>query len=123
MAIEIHKPNVAILISGRGSNMEALIKASKEPDYPANVTNLANELLSQDAGRAGKLIISDKDDAKGLVIAKRHNIKTIIILKEKYNSRIDYDQALSETLSKENIQYICAAGFMRILSEEFIDKW
>lgn len=107
MAIEKNKPNVAILISGRGSNMEALIKASKQPDYPARIS----------------IVISDKDDAAGLKIAKKYNIKTTTILKKKYNSRIDYDQALSETLSKENIQYICAAGFMRILSEEFIDEW
>ncbi|MFQ3361431.1 MAG: phosphoribosylglycinamide formyltransferase [Alphaproteobacteria bacterium] len=108
MVVEkIKKANVAILISGRGSNMEALIRASKDPRYPAKIA----------------LVISNKNNAAGIEIAKKYKIKTAIILKEQYNSRIDYDRALSSNLLNENIEYICAAGFMRILSEEFIDQW
>jgi phosphoribosylglycinamide formyltransferase 1 len=104
---KINKANVAILISGRGSNMEMLIRASEDPKYPARIT----------------LVVSDKNDAAGIEIAKKYNIKTAIILKEQYNSKIDYDRALSNNLLNENIEYICAAGFMRILSEEFINLW
>lgn len=107
MVIKKNKANVAILISGNGSNMEAIIKASKAPDYPAKIA----------------IVISDKEDAGGITIAKKYKIRTLIILKDKYNSRIDYDLAISKILSKEKIEYICAAGFMRILSEEFIDVW
>ena len=97
----------AVLISGRGSNLEALIKASSPPDYPAKIT----------------LVISNRSDAPGLKLAREASIKTAVIDHTEFPSRAAFDEALSEKLQARPIDYILLAGFMRILSPEFIAQW
>ena len=97
----------AVLISGRGSNLGALIKASSRPDYPAKII----------------LVISNRPDAPGLALAREALIETAVIDHTEFPSRAAFDEALSEKLQAQAIDYILLAGFMRILSPEFIDQW
>ena len=101
------KIKTAILISGRGSNMSALIEAAKDPDYPAEIS----------------LVISNKKDATGIEIAKNEGIDTKIIEHKNFNSREEFDQALDQAIEEANCQAVCLAGFMRLLSKEFTEKW
>ncbi|MCE2687263.1 MAG: phosphoribosylglycinamide formyltransferase [Rickettsiales bacterium] len=101
------KIRTAIFISGRGSNMEALINACKEEkNFPAEI----------------KLVIANKN-AKGLIFAESQSIKIKIISNEAFKNRLDFEQEIHQELLKNNIQLICLAGFMRILSEWFVKKW
>src|SRR5262249_4811409 len=101
--------NLAILISGRGSNMEAILKAVKKNKIPINPA----------------IVISNKLDAKGLKIAKKLGIKTEVVdgtgLK---GANWEYDKKLLSILNKYKVTpsngLICLAGFMRIMSPEFI---
>ncbi len=95
---------IAILISGRGSNMEALIKAAIPETHIA-------------------LVLSNKADAKGLETAKAHGIPTALLPHKGFATREEYDAALHAILFDHKIDAICLAGFMRILSAEFVNKW
>lgn len=101
------KTKLAILISGRGSNMQALIEACKQPDYPAEVV----------------LVISNKADAMGMEIAKASNIKTLLIDHTKYPSRELFDQAIDKEIVAACAELVCLAGFMRLVSKWFAHKW
>tara|TARA_Y100000590_G_scaffold457803_1_gene611198 strand:- start:17196 stop:17843 length:648 start_codon:yes stop_codon:yes gene_type:complete len=101
------KKKVAILISGRGSNMEALIKASEANDYPATI----------------KLVISNKNEAYGLQIAKEYGIETKSFNRLDYKSDNDFDQIISDTISSFDIDIICTAGYLKILSAQFVNNW
>ena len=103
----VRKIKIAVLISGRGSNLKALIKATQENDFPAEIS----------------LVISNKKEAKGLEIAKEHNIKTAIIDHKLFSDRKSFDQEIDKIINENNCQIICLAGFMRILSGEFTQKW
>ena len=103
---------LAILISGRGSNMQAILKAIKNQSIPINPV----------------VVISSKPSARGLHIAKRFNVKTEIVESKGFQgSRWEYDQKIIDILSRngmtEKNSLICLAGFMRILSPEFIKKY
>ena len=103
---------LAILISGRGSNMQAILNSIKKQSIPINPV----------------IVISNKPTARGLRIAKRYGVKTEIIeSKEFQGSRWEYDQKIIDVLSRYRITpkngLICLAGFMRILSPEFIKKY
>ncbi len=98
---------VAVLISGRGSNMKALVAASRAPDYPAEIV----------------LVISNKQDAAGLDFARSENITAIAIDAKAYQGRAAQEDAIHQTLIEHNIELICLAGFMRILTEDFVAKW
>ena len=103
---------LAILISGRGSNMKAILDAIKKQNIPINPV----------------VIISNKPTAKGLRIAKKFGVKTEIIESKGFQgNRWEYDQKIMHILSKYDItpknSLICLAGFMRILSPEFIKKF
>jgi len=89
---------VAVLISGRGSNMEALIKATNKPGYPARIA----------------LVISNKREARGLSIARQHGIETLVIAHEDYDDRQHFEDALHNALTSHQVQLVCLAGFMRI---------
>lgn len=108
---QLKKHKLAILISGRGSNMEAIIRSCQENHFPAQVA----------------LVISNNQEALGLKFAKKSGINTMIIDHKKFNNCNNARQAFEEELHKEitknNIDLICLAGFMRILSEWFINKW
>jgi phosphoribosylglycinamide formyltransferase-1 len=101
------KIKTAILISGRGSNMQALINAAKDDNYPAKIS----------------VVISNKTDAKGLEFAQRNNIKIVVVEHKKFNNREDFDKKLSQIIDENNCQMICLAGFMRLLSKWFTDKY
>ena len=103
----MEKLGLAVFISGSGSNLQALIDACKSPEYPAQI----------------KLVISNRPDAYGLERAQNEAIKAICIDHKKYKTRAEFENALSEELSKHKIDLICLAGFMRILTADFINKW
>jgi len=99
--------NIAIFISGRGSNMLSLIEACKLPDFPASPA----------------LVISNQPDAPGLQSAQQDGIATATLVRSEYPSREAYDSALNEILNEHHVDLICLAGFMQILSKEFVEKW
>ena len=96
---------IAVFVSGNGSNLQALIDA-------------------QDlSGGEIVLVVSDKPQARALERAEKAGIKTFILEAEGFDSREEYDEAIIEQLDKEGIEFIVLAGFMRILSEGFVDKY
>ena len=98
---------VAVLISGRGSNLKALIEACAAPAYPAQIV----------------LVISNHADAGGLAYAKDAGIATAIVEHKHFASRDAFDAAMQKHLDEAGTQLICLAGFMRILSEGFVCRW
>ena len=98
------KINTAVFISGTGSNLKSLINFSKLKNSPISI----------------KLIISDNDKAKGLIFAKRFKIKKRVL---NFKRNIFIDKKLILLLKKNNIYLICLAGFMKILSENFIKRF
>jgi phosphoribosylglycinamide formyltransferase-1 len=104
---QTHKKRVAILISGRGSNMASLIKAAAEKDYPASI----------------EVVISNRPAAPGLQLAREAGIEAIAINHRSFDSRSAFEQELHQALETRNIDLICNAGFMRLLTAEFVEKW
>lgn len=102
-----HKLKVGVLISGRGSNLQALIEACAEADFPAEIV----------------LVISNVAEAKGLERAAKAKIATQIIPHKNYASREEFDAALDTTLKKAGVEFICLAGFMRLLGQKFVRAW
>lgn len=103
----MEKLKLAILISGRGTNMAALIEACRDPDFPARVC----------------VVISNRPDAAGIEMVSSFNIKTEIVDHKNYEDKPGFESELQETLSAYKPDLICLAGFMRILSAEFISLW
>lgn len=101
------KKRVAILISGRGSNMTALIEAAKAPDYPAQIVG----------------VFANKPDAGGLQTAANEGIATAWRWHKDYPSRTGFELALSDVLKLWRPDFIALAGFMRIFTPEFTTKW
>lgn len=98
---------VAILISGSGSNMRALIEASLNHKFPATI----------------ELVISNKSNAGGIVIAKDHGIQTKFLDRKLFDNNEDYDTAISILLKENNIDIVCAAGYMKIFTQQFVEAW
>lgn len=107
MAPERGKARVAILISGRGSNMMSLVKAARTPDFPARVA----------------VVISNRPDAAGLRWAAEQGIETDAIDHAAFADRQGFESALDVALTGRDIDLICLAGFMRLLTAKFVDKW
>lgn len=102
------KKRVAVLISGRGSNMTALIEAAKAPDYPAEIV----------------LVISNQPDAAGLAHARELGIATALIDHRPFgNNREAFERALDAELTAQRIDLVCLAGFMRLLTPWFVTRW
>jgi phosphoribosylglycinamide formyltransferase 1 len=102
------KRRVAILISGRGSNMAALIEAAKQADYPAAIV----------------LVISNNPDAAGLVRARDADIPTAIVDHKPYGrDREAFEQALTSELAARQVELICLGGFMRLFTPGFVGGW
>jgi phosphoribosylglycinamide formyltransferase-1 len=102
------RKQVAVLISGRGSNMAALIEAAKDKHYPAEIA----------------LVVSNRPDAGGLLVANAADIATQIVDHAKFGKdRIAFERALQAILEKHRIDLVCLAGFMRLLSADFVKKW
>jgi len=101
------RKKVAILISGRGSNMSALIEAAKAPDYPAEIVG----------------VLSNRAAAPGLEIARQHGIATASLAQSKFPSREMFEDTMTQVLESWEADIVCLAGFMRILGEDFVDHW
>jgi len=102
------RKRVAILISGRGSNMVALIAAAKAPDYPAEIA----------------LVISNRPDAAGLARAQAEKIPTAVVDHTRYGKdREAFERALEAELEAHRIELVCLAGFMRLLSPWLVERW
>jgi len=101
------KPRVAVLISGRGSNMMSLIEAASTPDYPVEIA----------------VVISNRPDAHGLDRAEAANIPTRTVDHKAYADRTSFDAALDAVLVEEQVDLVCLAGFMRLLTAPFVEKW
>jgi len=102
------KKRVAVLISGRGSNMTALIEAAKAKDYPAEIV----------------LVVSSRPDAAGLARAREAGIATAVIDHRPFrDDREAFEHALDDELRKCRIDIVCLAGFMRLLTAWFIGRW
>lgn len=98
---------VAILISGRGSNMRALCQAMASPDFPAEPV----------------LILSNRPDAAGLDYARAEGLSHAVIDHTQYESREAFDAALDAALEAAHPDIICLAGFMRLLTPGFVETW
>ena len=101
------KLKVAVLISGRGSNLKALLDACDTPNFPAEIVH----------------VISNKKTAKGLRYAEEYGVPYEVISHKDYESRIDFDMTMHEHIVKSGAEFICLAGFMRVLSKKFVDLW
>jgi phosphoribosylglycinamide formyltransferase 1 len=101
------KLKVGVLISGRGSNLQALIDACADEDYPAEIV----------------LVISNVPGAPGLARAHAAAIPTMVIDHKAFDGREPFDEALGEALNAANVELVCLAGFMRLLTEGFVNHW
>jgi phosphoribosylglycinamide formyltransferase-1 len=102
------KKRVAVLISGRGSNMTALIEAAQAKDYPAEIA----------------LVVSNRPDAAGLARAREAAIATAVVDHQPFGKdRKAFERALDDELRKHGIEIVCLAGFMRLLTSWFIGRW
>jgi len=101
------KVKTAILISGRGSNMVALVEAAQLETFPAEIVG----------------VISNRPDAAGLDKARALNVSTATIDHKDYETRETFEQALHEQLQSLQAELVCCAGFMRVLTPWFVSKW
>lgn len=101
------RKRVAILISGRGSNMAALIEAAADPTYPAEIA----------------LVVSNRPEAAGLARAAEQGIATAVIDHTRFAGREAFEQKLHAALEEARIDLICLAGFMRVLTPWFLSRW
>lgn len=97
----------AIMISGRGSNMAALVEAAAVPDFPAEVVG----------------VISDKADAPGLKLAAAKNLAARVVAREDFASNQAHESAIDVALAGFDAEIVCLAGYMRLLSAGFVEKW
>ena len=98
---------VAVLISGRGSNLQALIDAGTEPGWPAEIV----------------LVISNVAGARGLGRAEEAGIPTAVIDHKAFDGREPFDAAMTAAIEEAGAGFVCLAGFMRLLSDPFIEHW
>ncbi len=104
----MNKKRVAVLISGRGSNMTALIEAAKVGDYPAEIA----------------LVVSNRPEAPCLARAREEGIATIVVDHRLFGEdRLAFEHALDDALKADRIDFVCLAGFMRLLSPWFVQRW
>ena len=97
----------AVMISGRGSNLQALIDACADPGYPAKIV----------------LVISNKPEVMGLERARIAGIDCQVIDHRDFAEREDFDDAITQALEAAGAELVCLAGFMRILGEAFVERW
>lgn len=101
------RKRVAVLISGRGSNMVALVKAAEAPDYPAEIVG----------------VLSNRADAEGLAFASQHGIATAIVPHGDFATRQAFEAALHAQLLAWDTEIVALAGFMRLLTPVFTNEW
>jgi phosphoribosylglycinamide formyltransferase 1 len=98
---------VGVLISGRGSNLQALIDACARPDYPAVIA----------------LVIANRADAFGIERARSARLPAMVIPHRNFTDRESFDAALDGALRRAGVELVCNAGFMRILTAWFVERW
>jgi len=98
---------IAVLVSGRGSNLQAIINSIENKKINAVIA----------------VVISDVQNALALEIAREHGIKTLFVDPSKFKTREDFDQNIIEIIKREQATLICLAGFMRVLSETFVQRF
>ncbi|MCX8569433.1 MULTISPECIES: phosphoribosylglycinamide formyltransferase [Hyphomicrobiales] len=103
----IQRRRTVILISGRGSNMASLIDAAADPDFPAEIVG----------------VISDNADAKGLGIAASRGIATKVVTRADHASKDAHDRAIDTELATFGAEIVALAGYMRLLTSGFVEKW
>lgn len=104
----MHKRRVAILISGRGSNMAALIEAARAADFPAQIVLVASNIAA----------------APGLAIAAADGIETLTLESKPYGKdREAFERAMHAELAARNVELVCLAGFLRLLTPWFVQQW
>src|SRR6185312_6541023 len=104
----MNRKRVAVLISGRGSNMAALIEAATDKTYPAEIV----------------VVISNRPDAGGLMVARANGITTEVVDHSAFGKdRTAFERALQAVLEKHRIDIVCLAGFMRLLTAGFVRQW
>lgn len=101
------KKKTGVLISGGGSNLQALIDACRAPDFPAEIS----------------VVISNRDDAYGINRARETNIPCHVIPHTNHATREAFDEAVHLLLQRHNVEIVCLAGFMRLLSPWFVRQW
>jgi phosphoribosylglycinamide formyltransferase-1 len=99
--------NIVILISGRGSNMEAVVRAAESEQWPARIA----------------AVISNKPDAAGLAFAASRGIPTAVVANKSFATRAAFDAALQETIDRFAPDLVVLAGFMRILTGPFVEHY
>ena len=101
------KKRVGILISGRGSNMRALVEAARNPEYPAEIV----------------CVVANKPDAGGLEYARTQGIKAHVVNHKDFTKREEFDAALNDYLQSQKLDLVACAGFMRIMTPVLIAPW
>jgi phosphoribosylglycinamide formyltransferase 1 len=101
------RARTAVLISGRGSNMSALIEAARSPDFSAEIV----------------LVLSDDPAAPGLSLARKLGVAAEAIDFRAYTGKPAFEAALETRLAAASVEIVCLAGFMRILSAPFVERW
>lgn len=105
------KTRLAVLISGRGSNLQSIMDAAAEPSYPAEIS----------------LVVSNRPHAAGLARAREAGIPTRVVDHRLFgkteDGRAAFDARLDETLAEAKVDFVCLAGFMRLLTPDFVEGW
>ena len=101
------KARIAVLISGRGSNLQALIDAAARPDYPAEIA----------------VVIANRPNAKGLERAAKAGIRQETVDHKDFETREEFEASIHDILKLEKIDFVCLAGFMRRLTDGFASDW
>ncbi|MEX0851739.1 MAG: phosphoribosylglycinamide formyltransferase [Bauldia sp.] len=101
------RKKVAVLISGRGSNMAALIAAARKPDYPAEIV----------------LVVSSRAGVAGIERAAAEDVATAVVDAAATANQAAFEAAVEERLAGAGVEIVCLAGFMRLLSASFVDRW
>lgn len=97
----------AVLISGRGSNLAALIAAAEVERYPAEIA----------------LVLADNPDAAGLAYARNAGIASVVVDRRRFATKLDFEIEIDATLHDAGTELVCLAGFMRLLTAEFVEAW
>lgn len=105
--MSLSRKRVAILISGRGSNMRSLVEAARQEGFPAEIA----------------LVLSNVASAEGLKFAAAQGIETAVVEHRKFPDRESFERAMQATLRKHAIDLVCLAGFMRVLTGWFVEQW
>ncbi len=103
----MRKLRLGVMISGSGTNLQALIDACQQHGYPAKI----------------EVVISNRPDAKGLERARTAGLKAVTIDHKDYEERAAFEDAVHECLTDHKVQLVCLAGFMRLLGADFVGRW